>query len=137
MFHFGPIWGIKDEESMEKTFIRRRYTIVLKFWDEFNANFVLLYFSSYWSITIWNLFPKMSKKNKKIKKMQAVHLSLLWTYLHQILFNIKKYLAWALLKKNVHLVFCVFHTILNKAVNIFWTLPKWIRKLYKRYVLVL
>ena len=31
MFHFGPIWGIKDEESMEKTFIRRRYTIVLKF----------------------------------------------------------------------------------------------------------
>ena len=67
MFHFGPIWGIKDEESMEKTFIRRHYTIVLRFWDEFNANFVLLYFSSYWSITIWNLFPKMSEKKKKKK----------------------------------------------------------------------
>ena len=30
MFQFGPTWGIKDEESMEKRFLRC-YTIALKF----------------------------------------------------------------------------------------------------------
>ena len=41
MFHFGPSWGIKDEERMEK--LISCYIIALKFWDEFNANFVLLF----------------------------------------------------------------------------------------------
>ena len=52
MFHLGPTKDeerIKDEERMQKTFIRS-YTIALKFLDEFNANFALLYFSSYSSI---------------------------------------------------------------------------------------
>ena len=46
MFHFGPKWGIKDEERMTKI---RHYTTALKFCDELNANFVL-YFSSYSSM---------------------------------------------------------------------------------------
>ena len=33
-------------------------TITLKFWDEFNASFVLLYFLSYKSIKIWHLYLK-------------------------------------------------------------------------------
>ena len=37
-------------------------TIALKFWDEFNVNFVLLYFSSYRSIEIWHLYFKNAKK---------------------------------------------------------------------------
>ena len=46
-----------------KTFARC-YTIALKFWDEFNANFVLLYFSSYSYIKMWHLCLKNVKKNK-------------------------------------------------------------------------
>ena len=80
-----------------KTFIRC-YTIVLKFWDEFNANFVLLYFLSYRSIKVWHLYLKYVFKNNKV-----VHLRLLF----QILFNIKKHLA-LVLKKFVCVVFCVF-----------------------------
>ena len=45
---------------------------------------------------------------------------LLFIYLHQNLSNIKKHLA-LVLKKSVHVLFCVFQTDLNKAVNIFWT----------------
>ena len=29
MFQFGPTWGIKDEEIMEKFL----YTVTLKFWE--------------------------------------------------------------------------------------------------------
>ena len=36
----------------------------------------------------------------------------------QNLFDIKKYLA-LVLKKNVHVILCVFQTNLNKVVNIF------------------
>ena len=45
MFHFGPTWGIKDEEGWKNFY--KVLTIALKFWDEFKANFALLYFSSY------------------------------------------------------------------------------------------
>ena len=40
----------------------RCYTIALKFWDEFNANFVLPYFSSYMPIKMWHLYFKNVKK---------------------------------------------------------------------------
>ena len=55
-----PLWtymGHKGWRKDEKTFIRC-YTIALKFWDEFNANFALLYFSSYSSIKMWHLYLK-------------------------------------------------------------------------------
>ena len=60
IFQSGPTWGIKDEE----TFIRC-YTIALKPWDEFNVNFVLLYFSSYCSVKMWHFFLKNVEKNNK------------------------------------------------------------------------
>ena len=47
-----------------KTFVRC-YTIDLKFWDEFNANFDLLSFSSYSSIKMWHLYRKNVEKNNK------------------------------------------------------------------------
>ena len=59
--------GHKEWEKDGKTFTRC-YTIALKFWDELNANFVLLYFSSYRSIKIWhhsilrNILPWYLKK---------------------------------------------------------------------------
>ena len=73
-----PLWthmGHKGWKKDGKTFIRC-YTIALKFWDEFNANFVLLYFSSYSSIKMWHFFLKNVEKNNK-----AVHLRLVLTYL--------------------------------------------------------
>ena len=36
MFHFGPTWDIKDEESIKKNFTKC-YTIALKFWDKFKG----------------------------------------------------------------------------------------------------
>ena len=110
MGHKG--WRRKDG----KTFIRC-YAIALKLWDEFNPNFVLLYFSTYNSIKMWHFFLKNVEKNNK-----AVHLRLVLTYLFKKLFNTKKHLAWAL-KKVFHLFFCVFQTKLKKAVNNFCTLP--------------
>ena len=73
-----PLWthmGHKGWRKDGKTFIRC-YTIALKFWDEFNSNFVLSYFSSYSSIKIWHLYLKNVEKNNK-----AVHLRLVLTYL--------------------------------------------------------
>ena len=73
-----PLWthmGHKGWRKDGKTFIRC-YTIALKFWDEFNANFVLLCFSSYSSIEIWKHYLKNEEKNNK-----AVHLRLVITYL--------------------------------------------------------
>ena len=72
-----PLWthmGHKGWRKDGKTFIRC-YTIALKLWDEFNANFVLLYFSSYSSIKMWHLYLKHVEKNNK-----AVHLRLVFTY---------------------------------------------------------
>ena len=63
-------WG-KDG----KTFIRC-YTVALKFWDEFNANFVWLFFSSCSWRNMWQLYLKNLEKNNK-----AVHLSLVLIYL--------------------------------------------------------
>ena len=97
----APLWthmGHKGWRKDGKTFIRC-YTIALKFWDELNANFVLLYFSSYGSIKMWHLYLKNVEENNKVE-----HLKLVLTFL-----------------------FCVFQTMLNKAVNIFCTLPEWIR----------
>ena len=62
IFHFGPAWVIKDE-GWEK--FTRCYTITLKSWDEFNANFILLYFSSYRSIKIWDFYTKNVEKKKQ------------------------------------------------------------------------
>ena len=107
-----PLWthmGHKGWRKDGKTFMRC-YTIALKLWDEFNANFVLLYFSSYSSIKMWHLFLKNVEKNNK-----AVHLRLVLTCLFKNLFNIKKHLAWAL-KKN-----CPFILVLL-LVTIFITI---------------
>ena len=62
-----PLWthmGYKGWRKDGKTFIRC-YTIALKLWDEFNTNFVLLYFSSYSSIKMWHLFLKNVEKSNK------------------------------------------------------------------------
>ena len=59
-----PLWthmGHKGWRKNGKTFTRC-YTIVLKFWDESNANFILLYFSSYSSIKMWPLSQKCGEK---------------------------------------------------------------------------
>ena len=73
-----PFWahmGHKGWRKDRKTFIRC-YAIVLKFWDEFNANFVLLHFSTCSSIKMRHLYLKNMEKSNK-----AVHLSLVLTYL--------------------------------------------------------
>ena len=62
-----PLWthiGHKGWRKDGKTFIRC-YIIALKLWDEFNTNFVLLYFSSYSSIKMWHLFLKNVEKSNK------------------------------------------------------------------------
>ena len=54
--------GHKERSEDGKTFTKC-YTIPLKLWHEFYVNFVLLYFSSYWSIKIWHLlFKNVEKK---------------------------------------------------------------------------
>ena len=90
--------GHKGWSKDGKTSIRC-YTIALKLWDEFNANFVSLYFSSYSSIKMWHLCLKNVEKNNK-----AVHLRLVLTYLFKNLLNTKKNLAWAL-KRNFEFAF--------------------------------
>ena len=74
--------GHKEWSKDGKTFTRC-YTIASKFWDEFNANFVLLHFSSYRSIKIWYLYFKNVEK-KGIP---------LW---HQIIFTIKAFVRYFL-----------------------------------------
>ena len=103
--------GHKRWRKDGKTFTRC-YTIALKLWDKFNVNFVWLYFSSYKAIKTWPLYLKNVGKSSKV-----VHLRLLFTYLHQNLFNFKKHHLALVLKKIVHVVFCVFQTTLNKAIN--------------------
>ena len=73
-----PFWihmGYKLWRKDKKTFIRR-YIIALKLWDEFNANFVLLYLPSYSSIKMWHLYLKKIEKTNK-----AVHLRLYLSFL--------------------------------------------------------
>ena len=104
-----PLWthmGHKGWRKDGKTFIRC-YIIALKLWDEFNANFILFYFSSYISIKMWHLFLKIVEKNNK-----AVHLRLVLSYFFKNRFNTKKHLAWGL-KRIVHFFFCVFQTKLK------------------------
>ena len=68
--HMGHKGWIKDGKSFV-----RCYTFASQFWDEFNANFVLLYFSNYSSIKMWHLYLKNVEKNK------ALHLRLVLFYL--------------------------------------------------------
>ena len=112
--------GHKGWGKERKTFIRY-YNIALKFWDEFNASFVFLYFLHYGSIKSWHLFLKNVEENNK-----TVHLRLLFTCIDQNFFNIKKHLA---LKKFVHIFFCIFQTKLYRAVKIFFTRPERIRNI--------
>ena len=69
--HMGHKGWRKDGKSFT-----RCYTIALKFWDEFNTNFVSLYLSSYRSIKMWHFCLKNVEKNNK-----AVLLRLVLTYL--------------------------------------------------------
>ena len=78
-----PLWthmGHKGWQKDGKTFIRC-YTIALKFWDEFNANFVLLYFSSYGSLKMWHLH------------FNIVFLS--FTYTCHFAFSITNFTSWS------------------------------------------
>ena len=81
----------------------------------------MLNFSTYKSMKIWHLYLEKVERNN-----MGVHLRLLFTYLHQNLFNIKKYLV-LVLKKICPCTFCVFQKKVNKAVNILCTLPEWTR----------
>ena len=70
----APLWSHirhKGWKKDGKTFVRY-YTIALKFWDEFNSNFVLSYFSSYSSIKIWHLYLKNVEKNNKAEHLRLV-----------------------------------------------------------------
>ena len=107
--------GHKEWRDDGKT-ITRCYTIALKLWDEFNANFVLLYFSSYRSIKIWHPYFKNVKK-KAIRQC-------IKTQTFSILRNI---LPWYF-RKFVHVLFCVLQTNLNK-VDILCKLSDWIRNI--------
>ena len=96
--------GHKELREDGKTFTRC-FTIALKFWDEFNANLVFLYFSSYKSIKIWHLYFKNDTKT----------------------FSILRNISPWYVKNFVHVLFCVFYTNWNKAVDILCKLPEWIR----------
>ena len=65
----APLWtktGYTGWRKDWKTFIRC-YDIALKFWDKFNANFVLLYFSTCNSIKMWHLYLKEGQKDSPFK----------------------------------------------------------------------
>ena len=69
--------GYKGWRKDGKTFIRC-YIIALKFWDEFNSNFVLSYFSSYSSIKdVTPLSQKRGEKQKGSAFKVGPHLSFL------------------------------------------------------------
>ena len=109
----GHKWWRKDGIKCS-----RSYTITLKLWDKFHVHFVFLYI--YVSEEIWHLYLKNVEKNKKVE-----HFRLLFTYLQQNLYSIKERFA-LVLKNFVNVFFCVFQIDLNKAVNIFCSLPDWI-----------
>ena len=72
-----PLWTHmwrKGWRKDGKTFARC-YTIALEFWDEFNANFVLQYFSSFRSIKIWHFYLKNVEKKQGSVFNVAHHLS--------------------------------------------------------------
>ena len=71
--HWTHMWD-KGWRKDGKAF-KRCYTIALEFWDEFNANFVLLCFSSYRSIKMWHLYFKNVEK-KTIRQCIKVALDL-------------------------------------------------------------
>ena len=73
-----------------KTIIRC-HTIVLRFEMNLMPIFFVLHFSSYRSIKTWCLYLRNVEKNNYL-----VHLRLLFTYLHQNVFNIMKHLALVL-----------------------------------------
>ena len=102
--------GHKGWRKNGKTFARC-YTIPLELWHEFNAKFVLLHFSCYRPIKFWHLYLENVEKNNNV-----VHLRLVFTYFLQNVFNIKNILLWYS-KRFVDVLFCVFQTNLNKAVN--------------------
>ena len=107
--------GHKEWKENGKIFTRC-YIIALKFWGKFNANFVLLYFSSSRSVKVWHLyFKNVKKKNNSVLR-------------HQNIFNMKKHLV-LVLKKNVCALFCVFQTNLNKAVDTLCKLSEWTRNI--------
>ena len=99
-----PLWtpmGHKGWWKDGKTF-KKCYTIALKLWDEFSANFVLLYFSTCNSIKMCHFFLKNLEKNNK-----AVHLRLVLTSLFKNFFDTKKHLAWALKKNFLFIFLCI------------------------------
>ena len=99
-----PLWTCMGHDGWrknKKTFTRC-YTIVLKFWVELNANFFLLHFSCYREIKIWHLYLKNVEKNNKTMRFR-----LLFTYLRQNVFNIKKYLGLVLKKICPYTFLCI------------------------------
>ena len=98
------LWTCMGHEGWRKNgkpFIRC-YIIALRIWDEFNANFGLLYFSCCRSIKVWHFYLKNLEENNN-----AVHLRLLFTYLHQHVFNIKNHLTLVLRKICPCIFLCI------------------------------
>ena len=97
-----PLWthmGHKGWRKDGKTFIRC-YTIALKLWHEFNANFALLHFSWNSSIKMWHFFLKNVEKNNK-----AVHLRLVSPVFFKTFSILRNILP---LKKKLSIYFSVY-----------------------------
>ena len=60
--HLGIKKVMENGWKMDGKTFMRCYNIALKFWDEFNANFALLYCSGYRSIKIDTFISKMWRK---------------------------------------------------------------------------
>ena len=73
-----PLWthmGYKGWRKYGKIFTKC-YTIALKFWNEFNVNFALLYFSRFRSVKIWHFyFKNVDKKTRRQCIKVAFHSS--------------------------------------------------------------
>ena len=119
----APLWMHMDNKEWRKVgkVFTRCYTVALKFWDEFNENFVSLRISSCSSKNMWQLYLKNLGNNKK-----TVHQSWFSFIFSKTFSIIRSILPWHS-KKIVHLLFYVFQTKLHKAVNIFCGLPEWIK----------
>ena len=91
--------GYKGWRKDGKTFIRC-YTIALKLWHEFNANFALLHFSWNSSIKMWHFFLKNVEKNNK-----AVHLRLVSPVFFKTFSILRNILP---LKKKLSIYFSVY-----------------------------
>ena len=86
-----PLWTCMGHEGWRKDWkpFIRCYIIALRIWD-------------YRSIKVWHFYLKNLEESNN-----AVHLRLLFTYLHQHVFNIKKHLTLVLRKICPCIFLCI------------------------------